>query len=282
MFQTIPVSDKNIFAFKAVGKLTHDDYHQFLPTLEALIDENGPISVLLEFEDFHGWETAALIDDYKFGMSHQSSFERIAILGEKKWQHWVTVFTKPFVDAEVRYFHQDDFQQAWDWLRKKSAEEKNTEEVSPVQNSSLLPWKKILVATDFSTHAEMALKRAVDIAAKHHAQLAVIHAVDDQVIYNDFYDSLEVPDNFDLFQQRMDYAKDNMQALIDQLDLKNIQTEVVPGRAKPAILNYAEAQDIDLIVMGTHGRKGLARLIGSTTNGVINAARCDVLSVALP
>lgn len=60
MFQAIPVREENIFAFKATGKLTDADYQQFLPELTSLINQYGPISLLVELEGFHGWEAKAV------------------------------------------------------------------------------------------------------------------------------------------------------------------------------------------------------------------------------
>ena len=58
-----------------------------------------------------------------------------------------------------------------------------------------------------------------------------------------------------------------------------IKTVVIEGHPVDTILEYAIKHDNDLIVMGSHGRRGLARLLGSSTSGVINHAPCDVLSV---
>lgn len=59
MFQFIPVAERDLFAFRATGKLTDDDYQVFLPQLEELIEARGPISMLMELEDFHGWDAKA-------------------------------------------------------------------------------------------------------------------------------------------------------------------------------------------------------------------------------
>ncbi len=58
-----------------------------------------------------------------------------------------------------------------------------------------------------------------------------------------------------------------------------IKLVAVSGHPVESIIDYAVKHDNDLIVMGSHGRRGLARLLGSSTNGVINHAPCDVLTV---
>ena len=72
-----------------------------------------------------------------------------------------------------------------------------------------------------------------------------------------------------------------MNSIKEKYKIQDVHSEILWGTPKTTILSYAEAQQVDLILMGSHGRRGLAKLIGSTTNGVINNARCDVLSVSM-
>ena len=62
-------------------------------------------------------------------------------------------------------------------------------------------------------------------------------------------------------------------------DEDNVDLVTIPGHPVDSIIDFAVKHDNDLIVMGSHGRRGLARLLGSSTNGVINNAPCDVLTV---
>ena len=58
-----------------------------------------------------------------------------------------------------------------------------------------------------------------------------------------------------------------------------IQPKALSGHPVDSIIEFSRQNNVDLIVMGSHGRRGLARLLGSSTNGVINHAPCDVLTV---
>lgn len=118
MIRQLPVQEDNIVAFRLTGKLHHADYQTFVPQLEALIKESGQISVLLELEDFHGWDPQAAWDDLRLGMQHQDAFERIAVVGHGWLQHWMAVLAKPFSSGEVRFFEHDELGNAWDWLRE--------------------------------------------------------------------------------------------------------------------------------------------------------------------
>lgn len=86
------------------GKLEKVDYEQFVPEFERLARQHGKLRVLFDMTDFHGGEASAAREEFKFGMQHLSDIERIAMVGEKRWQHGMAIFCKPFIKAEVRYF----------------------------------------------------------------------------------------------------------------------------------------------------------------------------------
>ena len=98
------------------GRLTEADYQQFIPVVERLLKEHGKIRVLIEMHDFHGWTPGVLWQDIKFDAKHFSDIERVAMIGENKWQHAMAVFCKPFTAATVRYFDRTAIDQARTWL----------------------------------------------------------------------------------------------------------------------------------------------------------------------
>jgi hypothetical protein len=98
------------------GKLVKDDYKQLVPEAERLIKEHGKIRVLLEMKDFHGWDASGLWEDIKFDLKHFSDVERVAMVGEKKWQKGMSQFCRPFTTAKVRYFDQTALDEARQWV----------------------------------------------------------------------------------------------------------------------------------------------------------------------
>ena len=76
------------------------------------------IRVLIEMIDFHGWEERALWDDIKFDVKHFSDIERLAMVGEKKWEKGMSVFCKPFTTAKIRYFDHAAIADARAWLEE--------------------------------------------------------------------------------------------------------------------------------------------------------------------
>ena len=95
-----------ILEVRVSGKLTHEDYERFVPEFERLVKQNGKIRVLFEMSDFHGWKAGAVWDDIKFDAKHFSDIERLAMIGDKRWEKGMSVFCKPFTTAKVRYFDQ--------------------------------------------------------------------------------------------------------------------------------------------------------------------------------
>jgi hypothetical protein len=103
-----------ILEVRVSGKLSHDDYQHFVPEFERLMQQHGKIRVLFEMTDFHGWEAGALWDDIKFDLKHFSDIERLAMVGEKRWEKGMSLFCRPFTTATIRFF--DDIEQARAWL----------------------------------------------------------------------------------------------------------------------------------------------------------------------
>lgn len=111
--------ERKILEINVTGKLTKADYEQFVPEIERLIEAHGKLRVLLAMHDFHGWTAGALWEDIKFDARHFSDVQRLAILGETRWQKGMAAFCKPFTTAKVRYFDYNQpgaAEQARSWL----------------------------------------------------------------------------------------------------------------------------------------------------------------------
>ncbi|HPF13144.1 MAG: STAS/SEC14 domain-containing protein [Planctomycetes bacterium] len=97
------------------GKLTHADYQEFVPKVEALIQTKGKPAILFEMVDFHGWELSAAWDDFKFGLKHFADISRLAMVGDKRWEMGMAAFCRPFTTAKVRYFDRGQRDAALAW-----------------------------------------------------------------------------------------------------------------------------------------------------------------------
>jgi len=116
---TIQCNEENggkVLVVHVSGKLVKADYEQFVPECERLIRQYGQLSLLFDMSDFHGWELSAAWEDFKFGIEHFADIERLAMVGDKKWQQGMAIFCKPFTKAAVRYFDHADAAEARKWL----------------------------------------------------------------------------------------------------------------------------------------------------------------------
>ena len=140
--------------------------------------------------------------------------------------------------------------------------------------------KRILVPTDFSPTAEIALQYAIDLAPAG-ASIHVIHVVDDTGLLASYPDGMYV----DTAALRADLVTEAQTRLFDAVrkmpsEYGTVSTEVFVGRPVAAIVEAAKMRKADLIVMGTHGRGALAHLVlGSVAERVLRTAQCPVLTV---
>ena len=116
MIETLQSPSPHILGFKLSGKLHDEDYKRLVPAVDAAIASDGKTRILAQFHDFHGWDAKALWDDIKFSATHCTKIERIALVGDKKWEEWMAKVCKPFTMAKIRYFDAADIQAAWKWV----------------------------------------------------------------------------------------------------------------------------------------------------------------------
>jgi SpoIIAA-like len=100
------------------GKLEKEDYEMLVPEMERAIEQHGKINLLFELLDFHGWSVGAAWEDTKFGVKHFNDIERLAIVGENKWEKGMVIFAKPFTTAKVRYFDIAERDEAERWMKE--------------------------------------------------------------------------------------------------------------------------------------------------------------------
>ena len=146
----------------------------------------------------------------------------------------------------------------------------------------MLQLQKILFPTDFSKCAEQALAHAVFLAEESRAEIHVLHVI---TIFQDQPSvvSNEIAETKEMVKKLKDVAEKQLNKILNShsSDDVKITTEIKRGiSAAPAILEYASDNNIDLIVMGTHGRRGLGHLLlGSAAEEVVRLAPCPVFTI---
>lgn len=144
--------------------------------------------------------------------------------------------------------------------------------------------RKILLPTDFSEHSMLAKKYALSLAIEYKAEIIALHIIEN-IAQLSLLTGVEMPgysaasiyynDLFKLAQKRI-------KEICDEASSKGINTKerIIYGNPRHEILNIAKSESIDMIVIGTHGRRGFSRLIhGSVAEAVIRHSPCSVLSV---
>lgn len=140
-------------------------------------------------------------------------------------------------------------------------------------------YKHVLLAVDFSEHGNDVAKKAKEIVEQNQARLSVVHVIDNLPITDAAYGP--IPFDVDWTQELLDGAKTRLQQFAAELEVPEDRQWLEMGSPKLEIVRVAEENEVDLIVIGSHGRHGLALLLGSTANGVLHHAKCDVLAVRL-
>jgi len=102
---------------KPVGKLTHDDYQAITPMIDDALQgiKTPQVRVLVDATDFDGWELRAAWDDFKLGLKHGNAFEKMALVGDRRWQEKMAKIAGWFMSGESRYF--DNVGDAIAWLK---------------------------------------------------------------------------------------------------------------------------------------------------------------------
>ena len=105
-----------VLAVKLVGTLKKEDYPPLMIEFSRLAKEHGKLSVLLDMSSFEGWDASALWQEIKFDAKHLAEMDRLAMIGDKRWQEAIATFGKPFTPAEIRYFDVEEAPRAHQWI----------------------------------------------------------------------------------------------------------------------------------------------------------------------
>ncbi len=109
-------TNENIIYTIVKHNVTQEDFNELQPRLQNLIEEYRKVCWYYEMEDFDGWEVTPFFEDMEFSILHRNDFVKIAMVGEKKWQEWMTRIMKPFTSAEIKYFGRECREEAKRWI----------------------------------------------------------------------------------------------------------------------------------------------------------------------
>jgi nucleotide-binding universal stress UspA family protein len=146
----------------------------------------------------------------------------------------------------------------------------------------MITLKTILVPSDFSDCSDEALRYGLELARRFDAQLHLLHVVQDPVAQPWAAEGFSVP-LFEVVEQWQRQAEERLKASVPDADRGRVTIASVVATPYAEILDYAASHNVDLIVMGTHGRGGVTHmLLGSIAERVVRRAPCPVLTVRRP
>jgi len=136
-------------------------------------------------------------------------------------------------------------------------------------------YNHILFATDLTEISEKIVPKVTEICETYGAKLSLIHVIEPIPAYG-------YPGVTDLESPVIEHAKQAMHELAEKFSLPNQHQHIEFGSVKAQVLRVAKELNSDLIIVGSHGRHGLARLLGSSAGAIVNGAECDVLLLRAP
>ena len=140
-------------------------------------------------------------------------------------------------------------------------------------------YSHILLAVDFTPVTDTVARQAIELCQAFKARLSLVHVV--EFTQMDLSNDLILPQELELDQELMKQSKQRLEELAENLGIDKSECFVSQGSTRREILRLAEELNVDLIVIGSHGREGIQRLLGSTANAVLHGAPCDVLAVRI-
>ncbi|MDD5205553.1 MAG: universal stress protein [Desulfobacterales bacterium] len=148
----------------------------------------------------------------------------------------------------------------------------------------MLPWRKILCPTDFSDPSFDALRAARELALQSNAEIILLHVVSPVPIAPP--GGVQALDTAAYLEQMLTYARESMDRAAGEMrlpDTLRIKKLVLTGNPGEEIAVTAEKEEVDLIVIATHGLTGWRRFIsGSVAEKVVRLSPCPVLTIPAP
>ncbi len=161
------------------------------------------------------------------------------------------------------------------------------EKLNDLMDTSPDVKKTVLLPTDFSEHSALASKYAISLAKEYKAELLILHVIE-TIAEVSLMSSVDLPGygtTSVYYNGLLKDAQERIKGIHDMASENGVQAveRIIYGNPRHEILDIASAEPIDLIVIGTHGRRGFARFLsGSVAEAVVHHAQCSVLSVKNP
>ncbi|WP_207422517.1 STAS/SEC14 domain-containing protein [Desertivirga brevis] len=118
MLCQLPETKQDLLAVRVNDVLSTEDLQLYKQLINAIIAKYGSVRLYFEMKEFKGWEPLGFLENGLFDLLHGINFNRVAMVGEKEWQHWAARLASPVKKKGIRYFDLKDKDKAIHWLEE--------------------------------------------------------------------------------------------------------------------------------------------------------------------
>lgn len=283
MFLKLSQHTDPVKGFRLGGQVTREEYLAIGSQVEEAIEQFGaPLCLLIEVKELEDMPPLTMWEDLKFSVKHWGEVGHLALVGSSEdLKHWPG-FGSRLISTKIKHFQTDELHQAWQWLQAAHARQNAKKAHSDRSEEQPREYDKILAAVDLAPSARYVAACAQRMVERFGARLILMHVVDFEPAVALGY-GWEVAANIDHDPAEFEApAIKRLGEFASEVGLEDAEQVVSTGDPKFRILEACDERDVDLIVIGSRARHGLSRLLGSTANGVVHRANCDVLTVRVP
>lgn len=142
----------------------------------------------------------------------------------------------------------------------------------------MLHYKHILITTDLSSDTQKIIDHVKALSAHSKSKISVLHVIEHTpIVYGG--GEFSIPLDVNLEEIMKENARKALAHLGKKMHIDEKDQYIETGSVKIAVIKLAEKTHADLIIVGAHARHGIERILGSTANAILHAAKCDVLAV---
>jgi hypothetical protein len=118
--QLLPMTRDNLIALRVTNTLSTEETAQFKAMVREVIEQYGDVRVYFEMLSFDGWQLDSFLDNALFDIAFANRYSKVAMVGEKSWQAWITKLADIVKRGEVRYFDVNERMEAVEWVQHGS------------------------------------------------------------------------------------------------------------------------------------------------------------------
>ena len=134
-------------------------------------------------------------------------------------------------------------------------------------------YNHVLIAIDTGQESEQVLRKGIELANLYGAVITVVHVLE---LPMPMVGELALVDTYFNSEEYTRLIKDALLTLLKKVNLPASTLQIISGLPVSTITDFAEKNNMDLIIVGSHGKNGIRLLLGSVASGILHKAKCDV------